>query len=116
MAPSLAVFCTRCPNSFIEVDSPFLKLLSHQNPDKNIDMMRDVVLRCLIFYLGEKEDDLIQEYNASDYNYSIYLWCFEKCICTLFLFKKKKIEMQLKQSFFFSIKLYKANVKIFNTK
>ncbi|CAM4427737.1 unnamed protein product [Leuciscus chuanchicus] len=37
-----------------------------QNPDKNIDMMRDVVLRCLICYLGEKEDDLIQEYNCDN--------------------------------------------------
>ncbi|XP_077056263.1 uncharacterized protein LOC143708823 [Siphateles boraxobius] len=37
-----------------------------QNLDKNIDMMRDVVLRCLICYLGEKEDYLIQEYNCDN--------------------------------------------------
>lgn len=32
-----------------------------ENPKRDINMTRDVVLRCLICYLGEKEDDLIQE-------------------------------------------------------
>ncbi|XP_056594794.1 uncharacterized protein LOC130426631 [Triplophysa dalaica] len=36
------------------------------NPERNIDMTRDIVLRCLICYLGEKEDNLIQEYNCDN--------------------------------------------------
>ncbi|KAG2467518.1 FMN2 protein, partial [Polypterus senegalus] len=35
-------------------------ITSHQNKEQT----RDVVLRCLVNYLGEKEEDLIQEYNA----------------------------------------------------
>ncbi|KAI7790556.1 hypothetical protein IRJ41_005488 [Triplophysa rosa] len=36
------------------------------NPERNIDMTRAIVLRCLICYLGEKEDNLIQEYNCDN--------------------------------------------------
>ncbi|KAL1263835.1 hypothetical protein QQF64_004190 [Cirrhinus molitorella] len=38
----------------------------HQALYQNIDETRDVVLHCLVNYLGEKEEDLIQEYNCDN--------------------------------------------------
>ncbi|RXN21704.1 hypothetical protein ROHU_023953 [Labeo rohita] len=37
-----------------------------QTSHQNIEETRDVVLRCLVNYLGEKEEDLIQEYNCDN--------------------------------------------------
>lgn len=49
-----------------------LLLLIHatlQNPsDISIDQTRAVVIRCLMNYLGEKEEELFQEYNVSILN------------------------------------------------
>ncbi|XP_029106664.1 uncharacterized protein LOC114912178 isoform X2 [Scleropages formosus] len=39
----------------------------HQNPGGvTIDQTREVVIRCLVHYLGEKDDDLIQEYHCAE--------------------------------------------------
>ncbi|KAL1259010.1 hypothetical protein QQF64_009587 [Cirrhinus molitorella] len=55
----------------------------HQALHQNIDETRDVVLRCLVNYLGEKEEDLIQEYNCDneDFQQSLLQHILKIAVC-----------------------------------